>query len=416
MRSPRTFAASLAIGTIVTGCGARTGLDTPDASTDARVTPDAWEAPRTCIDVPREGATIAQLSLPASLQVADVMFVVDSSASMRDEIDGVRRRLREAVVPGIRRIIPDAEFGVALFGEFPVLPHALEDSGVEPYLLRSTITDDITRAEVALEDTPVWGNLDDPEASIEAVVQVATGEGLAPWIAPSFGCASGGSGGACFRPSAFHVIVLVTDAPMHNGPPGVDPVAPYAFTPAPHSYDDALRAVEAVDAIVVGLGASDALRPSPLPHLEALARDTGAVDASGAPLVFDIGGSGDRIGDDVVQAIERVAADVPLDVDAIVEDESGDDVDARALVRSIRPLSADPATGAREQTETQFLGVIPGTRLTFAIELDASALPPSTERRAYPARVVLRASSRARLDAADVLFVVPGADGLGCER
>jgi predicted small lipoprotein YifL len=406
-------------GLALAACGSKTGLEAPDAALDApldaAVLLDAARAPRECIEVPPgEERVVASLTLPARLRVADVMFVIDSSASMRDEIEGVRGGLRERVVPGVRAQIPEANFGVALFGEFPVFPHARDGSEVGPYRLRTPITGDVGRVEVALEDTPVWGNLDDPEAAVEAVYQVATGEGFSPFIEPSLGCPGGGRGGACFRDDAFHVVLLVTDAPMHNGPPGVEPVSPYAFTPSPHTYLDALSALEAADTIVIGLGGTDALRPSPIAHLRALARDTGAVDAAGQPLAFDIGGSGDGIGEQVVSAIRRLAEGVPLEVDAVVEDRPGDLVDARTLVVAVRPRAADPASGVASMDATTFYGVRPGTRLTFELELDVSSLPPSPDRREIPARVVMRQGGRARLDARDVVIVVPGRDGGGC--
>ncbi len=417
MISSALVARAISVGALglVTACGAKTGLEAPDARLDAARVPDASMPPRECIEVPPDrDRVLATLSLPARLRVADVMFVIDTSASMRDEIEGVRRGLRDRVVPGVRASIPEASFGVALFGEFPVFPHARPDSDVGPYLLRTPVTSDIGRIEVALEDTPVWGNLDDPEASVEAVFQVATGEGLSPFIPPSFGCPGGGSGGACFRPDSFHVVLLVTDAPMHNGPPGVPPDAPYMFTPAPHTYAQMLAAVADADALVIGLGGSDSLRPSPLPHLEAIARDTGAVDADGRVLAFDIGGSGDGIGDQVVAAIQRLAEGVPLEVDAIVEDRPGDTIDARTLVVAVRPVSAEPAIGIGSMDATTFYRVRPGTRLTFELEIDASSLPPSRMRREIPARLVMRESARARLDTMDLLIVVPGDDGVGC--
>ncbi len=411
-----SFVASVTLaGLTLLGCGSKTGLEAPDAPTDALRLPDAFMEPRECIEVPPgEQRVFANLTLPARLRVADVMFVIDTTASMRDEIDGVRNGLRDRVVPGVRASIPEASFGVALFGEFPVLPHAREGSDVGPFLLRTPITSDVGRVEVALEDTPVWGNLDDPEAAVEAVYQVSTGAGLSPFIEGSLGCPTGGSGGACFRADSFHVVLLVTDAPMHNGPPGIEPIAPYAFTPSPHTYADALAALTAVDAIVIGLGGTDALRPSPIPHLRALSRDTGAVDGAGEPLAFDIGGSGDGIGGQVVSAIERLAEGHPLEVDAILEDRAGDAIDARTLVVAVRPRSADPSAGIASMDATSFHGVRPGTRLTFELELDVSSLPPSRERREIPARVVMRESGRARLDSVDVVIVIPGEDGVGC--
>ncbi len=415
MASRRALVGVVCAGALSLGCGAKTALDAPDASTDAAVVPDAFTPPTLCIEAP-VGAerVLARLSTPAHLRVADVMFVIDATASMTDEIQGVRRGLRERVVPGIRAAIPDASFGVALYGEFPVAPHAWPGDDVGPYALRAQITSDIGRIEAALERIPTWGNRDVPEAGTEALFQVATGAGLEPFIAPSFGCATGGVGGACFRPDAFHVILLVTDAPLHNGPPGVPPISDYAFTPEPHRYAQMIDALQAIDALVIGLGASDPPGGAPMAHLRAVARDSGAIDASGEPLAFDIGGDGGGIGDDVVRAIERLAEDVPLEVDAILEDRPGDAIDARTLVRALRPALAEPPSGIASMDATTFHGVRPGTTLTFELELDLSSLPPARERREIPARVVIRESSRARLDTVDVRIVVPGDDGGGC--
>jgi predicted small lipoprotein YifL len=414
------FACSLVLASVA-GCGAKTGLDVPDAARDAgrdSGTDAGMDAgvPPICIEVPPMGGPVAaELTIPAFLQIVDVMFVIDASASMRDEINTVRDRLGNLVVPGIRAAIPDAAFGIAFLGEFPVLPHARPDSGVRPYELRSPITTDVDRIDAALVGVPTWGNLDDPEADIEALFQVATGRGLPPFIEASFGCPGGGVGAACFRDEAFRVIMLATDAPMHNGPPGVAPVANYtAVVPSPHSYGETVTALSDIDVTLIGLGATDEGRPSPLPHLGALARDLGSVDGAGRPLVFDIGSSGDRIGDEIVSAVERLARGVPLDVSAAVEDAPGDAIDARTLVRSVEAVSADPPSGVAGIAGDEFTGVVPGTRLTFQITIDASSLPASHVRREIPAHVVFRESRRSRIHTDDILIVIPGDDGAGC--
>jgi predicted small lipoprotein YifL len=412
----RTIAPVLALAAVA-GCGAKTGLAVPDAQVDAG--PDAGPPPPPpvpCIEVtPLEPRVRVALEIPASLRVVDIVFLIDSSASMQDEIEHTRARLRDVVAPGVREIIPDAAFGVALFGEFPVLPHAFDDSDVGPYLLRSPITTDVGRIETALDDTPVWGNLDDPEAAIEGLYQVATGEGLLPWIEPGLGCPGGGVGGACFRTDAFRIVMLATDAPMHNGPPGIPPVEPYRFTPAPHTYSETVSAALAAEIFVIGLGAADRGRPAPFDHLRALAIDTESTDGAGRPLLFDIGARGDAIGSDIVDAVRRVAEEVPLDIDALVEDIPGDAVDARDVVRGIRALAADPMSGITSIEDTGFLGVRPGTLLTFELEIDISDLPVSRERREFPTRVIFRESGRSRIEARDLVVVVPGADGAGCE-
>lgn len=405
---------------LLTACGAKTGLYVPDAEVDAGFDAglDAgFDAgiPPPCIEVPRDGGTVvATFDVPVELAIVDVMFVIDATASMLDEIDNVRRRLRDFVVPEVRRIIPDAAFGVAFVGEFPVQPHG--PPSVRPYELRSPITLDTLQVEAALAGPPEWGNFDEPEAQVEGLYQVATGAGLAPWIDPSSGCPMGGLGGACFRREALPILLLVTDAPMNNGPPGVSPVSRYRFTrPArPHTYDEAVEALRQLGALTIGLGARDAFAMSPMSHLRQLALDTGAVDGSG-PLAFDIGSDGSRVGSSVVDAIGRLAAGTPLDVDAIMEDVPGDPWDARELVRAIIAQSVDPP-GAVERTEgATFFGARPGARLTFAFELDASAIPASEETIVVRGRVLFRAFGRARIGRQDVVFVIPGRDG-GCDE
>lgn len=409
----------------VLACGAKTDLERPDAGPDAGFDAgmdagmDAGRPPRTCIEVPSDAGPVrASFSLPASLAVVDIMFLIDSSGSMGDEIDAVRAGLRENVVPGVRAAIPDAAFGVALFGEFPVEPHG--PPGVQPYELRSPITTEVTRVEAALDDYPNWGNFDDPEAAIEGLFQVLTGDGYGDPTTPGFipasiGCPSGGVGGACFRLDALPIVMLITDAPMHNGPPSVVPIEPYEFEPAPHLYEHATRAVERLDALVLGLGAEDPGRPSPIGHLRALAIDTGSLDASGEPLVFDIGSGGNLIGDRIVQAVQFVASEVPLDVDAVAEDLPGDTVDANDVLRGVIAVSADPPSNVDRIEGSSFFGVIPGTALTFELIVDASGLPPSSERRVYGARIIFRASGRSRLEVRELEIVVPGTDGIGCE-
>lgn len=414
-------AAVVLLVALSSACGAKTGLYTPDADAGLDAGPDAPDLgtdagpPPPCIEIPREVGTVrASFESPVSLAVADVFFLLDATASMLDEIDNIRRRLRDRVVPGIQAAIPDAAFGVALVGEFPVSPHGPRD--VEPFEMRTPITSDVLAVESALEGLPSWGNFDEPEAQVEGLYQVASGEGLSPWIPEFAGCAAGGTGGGCFRRDSLPVIVLITDAPMNNGPPGVSPTSRYRFSSPgePHDYADAVRELEAAGILVIGLGARDALSMSPMSHLRAIARDTGAVDGSGNPLAFDIGGTGTGVGVGIVDAITELAAGTPLDVDALVEDVLGDLYDARDLVVAVRPATAVPESGVSGRSEDSFLGVTPGTRVTFEIELDASGIPPRPETLVIPARVLFRAFRRSRLDRQDVVFVIPGEEG-GCE-
>ena len=415
------LATMCAASALVAGCGAKTGLASPDGGPDLSVDagpdlgppPPPPPPPPICIDVPRNvGPVDASFELPVTLSVVDVFFLLDATASMLDEIDTIRRRLRDRVVPGVRAQIPDAAFGVALFGEFPVDGHG--PPSVRPFEMRRTITTDALQVETALEGLPSWGNLDEPEASVEALYQVATGEGLSPWIAPSVGCPSGGLGGACFRTTALPVVLLITDAPMNNGPPGVPPVSEYGFR-GPHTYAEALDALRRQGILVLGLWATDFGSMSPAAHLRRVAADTGALEG-GAPIARNIGGTGSGIGEGIVEAITQLAEGTPLDVDARVEDIRTDDIDARELIQAVQPLWADPPSGVRAITEERFEGVLPGTRVTFRVIFDPSVVPERAEAYRIPARVVFRAFGRSRLGFKDILLVIPGEDGLGCDE
>lgn len=395
------------------GCGAKTGLYVPDVGpppADAGV--DA-ELPTTCILVPPDAGPVrASLTLPVHLRVVDVFFLLDATASMLDEIDNVRTRLRRRVVPGVREAIEDAAFGVAFVGEFPVDPYGPPD--IAPYELRVPITRDAVTVEGALAPLPSWGNFDEPEAQVEGLYQLATGEGLSPYILASSGCPAGGAGGACFRPEALPVVILVTDAPMHEGPPSSPPTNEYDI-PGVHSYGQTLAALRRLGVFVIGLGARDSHSSSPMPHLRALARDTGAVDANGRELAFDIGSSGSQVGTGIVDAVTRLAQAVPLDVDAVVIDAPGDSIDARTLVANVRPVRASPADGVAAIEGGRFLGVRPGTEVTFEVTVDASSLAPSPEARRIPATLVFRAFGRSVLGTADLDILVPGDGPASCD-
>jgi hypothetical protein len=402
----------LSIG--ATACGSRTGLDQPDAQVDAGGLVDAGpvEPPVRCIEVPDPSMPVAvDFVLPVSLAVVDVFFLIDATASMRDEIDNVREGLSSTVVPGVRAAIPDAAFGLSLAGEFPEEPHGPPE--VRPYELRVPITQDVPRIEASLAEIPRWGNFDDPEAQVEALYQVATGEGLPPWISPSLGCPRGGSGGVCFRDDSLPVVVLITDAPFHNGPDGEDR---YELRPDPHSYAEAVRALAGLGIFVIGLGARDAGRPSPMPHLRRIAADTGAINAAGGPLAFDIGASGDGVGRGIVDAVSRLAEGLPLDVDAVAQDVLGDAVDARRLIAAIRPVRASPPTGVSAILDDRFEGVVPGTRVTFEVVIDASVLEPTDSTQRIPALILFRAFGRSLLGQERIEIVIAGLDGGGCEE
>jgi hypothetical protein len=62
---------------------------------------------------------------------------------------------------------------------------------------------------------------------------------------------------------------------------------------------------------------------------------------------------------------------------------------------------------------TTFYGVVPGTRLTFALDLQ-NRLPRMATAQRFPARVQFFGDGRANLGSQDVVIVIPGEDKSGC--
>lgn len=398
------------------GCGARTGLRTPDVPTD--IVDDDVAPPPTdfCIDLdPDAGVLTVNLETQPQLSVADVFFLVDRTGSMTEEIDNIKANLQTTIVPAIARAIGDVQFGVATYGDFPLHPYG-EDGDI-PFTMVSPIDRSVSNVQGAVNSIRVGGGGDNAEAMTEALFQVASGEGYSPWITSRAACAvPGRQGYPCFRPNAQPIVVLVTDAPAHNGPQADNAYDNALFlgsggSRVPHSYTEMINAARATRLRVLGINSG----VSPFwgrDDLSRIAVDTGAVTSTGTPLVFDIGDDGRELDTRVVSAIETFTRQVRFDASARVLD-----VDpmrpATPLVRAVRPVSASPSVNVQRIEGDTFYGVIPGTRLTFALELQAT-VPRTNVPQRFPARVQFYAGGRANLGARDIVIVIPALDGAGC--
>ncbi len=397
-----------------TGCsGAKTGLYTPDAD----VGPDAFDAgpDAPCIELPLDGGPVdLDLVVEAIVGSADVSFLIDTTASMGDEIDRIRETLRDQIVPALEEAIPDSRLAVATFADFPDFGHGVMSAGDRPYQLRIPMTTDIASVQAALETISLGDGADIAESQVEALFQTATGAGRGRWVPPSTGCPSGGFGYPCFRRTAMPVVLLFTDAEFHNGPEGENPYSDL-ISPPPASYEQAVRALNAGGIRVIGFnsGGSDALS-----HLRQVAEATGAVAAFDSPLVYDIGRTGQRLGVNVVEAIRTFASTVVQDVDAIVRDvDISDDIDPTIFIEQVRPTFADPADGV-ERIDLEggvFVGARAGTRLHWQLIVVPGAVVPGTEPRRFQIEVVFRGDGVRPIGREIVDIVIPAADGRGCD-
>jgi hypothetical protein len=411
--SPRALLlVSSALVAALTGCGAKTGLYTPDGgengSFDAGI-----DAP--CILIPFDGGPVeVDIAIEAEVGAADIAFVIDTTASMQDEINQIRSRLRDRIAPAIREAIPDSRLAVATFEDFPVPDYG--NRADRPYELRVPATADVALVQAAVNGIGLGDGLDLPESQVEALYQLVTGAGRGAYIPASAGCPSGGVGSACFRTDALPVALLFTDAEFHNGPGNAHPYGS-SVRPSPATYAEMIEAANGIGLRVIGF---DSNGSAPRRHLEAVARDTNAVLGEGRdarPLYYSVGASGERLDTSVVDAIRTLASNFIQDVDAVIFDgDPSDGVDALELVESFVPSRAEPPDGIDRIEGTTFVGARAGTQLFWMITVRNDAVVPGPRPRRVRLEVVFRGDGRRRLGRTFVDIVVPGADGSGCEE
>jgi hypothetical protein len=225
--------------------------------------------------------------------------------------------------------------------------------------------------------------------------------GDVPAFSTYVGVSDGSLGGAGWRPGALHLIILATDictvAPF-NGTPGIpatvtgaggsgEPVSTFACsstTPGSSRFgfvsnakslaantvtgaiaplgaamvQETVTALNALGIRVIGLAPGSTPTSSPGPSfgpsvfLSALARLTGAVDATGNPLVFNIAGGAMPIANAIVAAVSTTVTlpiDIILTADAILAD-----------------LTMTPGP-------TRHFGVAPGEAVCFAVTFMGTA-------------------------------------------
>jgi hypothetical protein len=370
---------------------------------------------------PHDPTVVDDLDFGTDIQVADILFLVDTTGSMYSEIDQIVSRLSTFIIPEIRSRISDAAFGVAQFADFARSPYGSVPD--VPFELLQRITLDTAAAQAAVEALPRSDGGDTAESHVEALYQAVTGDGLGTWIAPH--TCPDGVGAACFRPGALPIIVLVTDAPMHNGPPAGSGSDYAGISPAPHDWSDAIAELNLLHAKVIGLDSERAGLSYASFDLARTALMTGTVDDAGEPLVFDIGTEGERLDTTVVDAVETLATRVQFDVDTYVVDHVDgytdiEEVDARCFVKDrvpqegwIPPSGFTPEAAVSRIDATTFFDVMPGTTITFEIGFrnhvtdDEACYDGDLMARVFRATIVVRGDRVTDLDEREVIIIVP---------
>jgi hypothetical protein len=356
---------------------------------------------------------------------ADIFFLLDITGSMQEEIARIKTTLTGTIIPQIQEALPGTWFGAGWFADFALGEYGQPPD--QPFVMSQTMTSDSALIQTALNGLPACTGGDLPESQVEALYQAVTGEGLGTWV-PPYACASG-FGAPCFREGALPFIVLVSDAPMHNGPPGTAGTVYAGITPEPHVWDDAVGAILAAGAKIISIDSEPGTESNALNDLVQTAEATESVSVDGDPLVYRIGADGSGLVAALATAAADVSTNVAMDIDTAVADmpdlyeEPGwVEVDASCFVKGrmpqpgwIPPAGKTPEEAVLSYDGSAFYAVIPGTQLTFELELrnaadaggacfEADDLP-----RAFLAAIVVRGNGRIELDERIVVIVVPAA-------
>jgi len=361
------------------------------------------------------------LVFSTKIQVADVFLLMDTTGSMSGEIDNLKSSLTSTVIPQIQAIIPQAWFGVGFHDDYPVGEYG--SSPDQPFGLLQKMTSDSALALAGVNLLALHNGNDGPESQVPALWSIATGTGLGDYLADQTTCEDGFIGYPCFRSGAIPIILLMTDAPFHNGPSGYSAYGT-DVTPEPPNYSDLIGALDTIHAKVLPIFSGDDTDSVGKTHCDDVALDTGA-HIDGDPLTFVISSSGTGLGTSVVDAVEQLATGVPMEISAVTRDDTSDAVDATAFIDRIVPNTAggieDPqnpgmicvgglATANNDDDEYQdlFLGVQPDTAVCFDVVAAANEIvPPTMSYQLFTAYIDVIGDNVTLLDTREILFLVP---------
>lgn len=363
------------------------------------------------------GPKSQQIQFTSSIKFGDIFFLIDTTNSMGEEIENLLNGLRTIIIPTLEAVLEDATMGVGRFDDFPIMPYG--NRGDVVFELVQQITSDFSRVYNGIDSINIHNGEDLPEASLMALWHIATGDTLNGYVVPAVlnpGVPGTGNIGAVgFRKDALPIIVLITDAPMHNGPGGSNPYNSTLLGFNPPQYDDVVDSLNDMGIKVVGIGGRDAIQ-----DLETIATDTGAVTREGTPIVHMIGADGTGLSESVADQIRTLITGTPQDVNTVLVDDPNDSVDATRFIKAVRPLEGNPPPpegydhhDGNTNPFGTFYGVIPGTTLIFTLEVYNDIVEErENQTQIYRCEIVVMGNGVTRLDQKTVIIVIPPKEGI----
>jgi hypothetical protein len=263
------------------------------------------------------------------------------------------------------------------------------------YALRQSMTADVASVQTALNGLRAGGGADEAESMLEGLYSAVTGD-----------CGASAFGTACFRNDSHPIIVVVTDAPSHNG---TDSTHDYDTSVSARTWSETMTALNAENVKIVGAAVKifDWIPASSRADLDQAARDTGSYTTAGATTVYGV--TGGNVSTAVVDGIVDLVAAETQDVSARSTDDTTDAVDATLFIKAIRPVWASRATSF---DDTTFYGVAGGTTVRFSIAFQNDFLPHEYHVQIFRAYIEVHdVPGMVTLDTRNVYIVVPAIGG-----
>lgn len=395
------------------------------------------------------------LTFNTDVKAMDVFISMDTTASMSGEIANLRNALATTIIPDIQMAVPNTRFGAGTFRDFPISGYG--SAGDQPFTLFQPITNNVANVQAAVNSMTHGGGNDIPESGVEALYQIATGQGLAGPGATTVAANNNGIGGVEFREGSFPVVVSITDATSHDAADNTCSQEQYtdaSVAAVAHTEGEAMDALNAICARVVQIATAGSAECTALGDGVKFATQTGAIvppeawdvggrpagcaagqcctgtngagvaaDANGmCPMAYLASGNGSGVDTSFSSAIQLLAAYGQFDVSSETNGVATD-VDGVALpmgnttadfIKAVTPFSHGvvPLPGVPDPTitPTQFLDVIPDTDVTFTIEAYNDFIMQGTEPRLFTATIRILADDCGDLDEREVFILVPPED------
>ncbi len=425
------------------------------------------------------GQMMKPLDFATAIPALDVFFMMDTTGSMTGEIANLQNALTGTVIPGIQGAVANTQFGVGAQEDFPITVGTdtygqvnCPSNGVtdQPLKLLQTITSSTSAVSAGVNalsqspgGAPIGCGGDLPEAGLEAIYQIATGEGLTGPSPTSVPANHTGVGGVGFRAGTMPVIVGISDADSHSlnstGSCGSTAEA-YGGSVAAvaHSSAQTRTALGNICARFVGIAPQPNPSPTDLscyaePYYTDLATTTGArvppeawdftgtrpagcaagqcctgfagagraTDAQGlCPLVFRVNTDGTGVSTSVVTGIQMLTRFATFDVTSqttgVMTDTNGNPLPAgyttANFIKSVMPATytlppPPPVLPNPTYDATTFHNVTPGTQVGFNVDAFNDFVMQTDQPQIFRANIQVLAGGCTPLDQRDVLILVP---------